>query len=244
MIVSSTTVVSASHCKRVPAVAAAIAAAAVAVVLVAVVAVAGKCIARCRVFSLRCLVCLSPFLLSHFSSSAPSAELRVSSTLSLSRACSAALLAARHVRRRPRAIRKCGPLSTRIHQAFLHHVTCLFDTSFPSCIEFMSIFSSTHSSCVVISSFPSCSSRASTSPSSFLLLLQSLLRSRLSFSLLLSCHFFLSLFLRSPLLSRLLRSSLFLSRLSEPSFILPLTPFLLWIFRLRVLHTIDSIVIL
>ena len=40
-----------------------------------------------------------------------------------------------------RAVRKCGPLST-----------CLLDTSFSSCIDFVSSsFASTHSSCVVIS---------------------------------------------------------------------------------------------
>ena len=48
-----------------------------------------------------------------------------------------------------------GPLSTRIHQAFRHHVMSLFDTSFSSCIEFV-FFTSTHSSCVVISPFPCC----------------------------------------------------------------------------------------
>ena len=39
----------------------------------------------------------------------------------------------------------CSPLSTRIHHAFRHHVMCLFDTSFSSCIE----LATTHSSCVV-----------------------------------------------------------------------------------------------
>ena len=60
----------------------------------------------------------------------------------------------------------CGPLSIRTHQASLHHVMCLFDTSFPSCIEFPSFLSSTHFSCVVMSSSPSCRSWASTSLSS------------------------------------------------------------------------------
>ena len=91
-------------------------------------------------FALHCLVCLSPFL-PHVSPSASSAKLWVSSTLSSSRACSAALLAARQIRRRPRAVRMCGPPSTRIHHAFFHHVVCLFDTSL--------------STYVVISSFPS-----------------------------------------------------------------------------------------
>ena len=49
-------------------------------------------------------------------------------------------------------VHMCGPLSTRIHQAFLHHVMCLFDTSFSSCIEFVSFFASTHFSCVFITS--------------------------------------------------------------------------------------------
>ena len=57
-----------------------------------------------------------------------------------------------HVGRRPGAVRRCGPLFARIHQA-------LFDTSFSSCIEFVSSsFPSTHSSCVVISTSPSCPS--------------------------------------------------------------------------------------
>ena len=85
------------------------------------------------------------------------------SVCSSSRTSSAALVAARHVRRRPRAVRNCGPLSTRIHQAFLHHVPCLFDTLFTSCIEFVSFFfASTHSSCVVVSP-SSCSPWACTS---------------------------------------------------------------------------------
>ena len=109
----------------------------------------GKTTCRVLLSSLLVLPCSHSFL-PHFSSSASSARLWVSSALSSSRACSAALLA-------PRAVLRCGPLSTRIHQAFFHHVMCLFDTSF-SCIEFVSFFSSTHSSCVVISSFPSCSS--------------------------------------------------------------------------------------
>ena len=139
------------------------AAAAAAVVGVAL-AVVGKWITRCKVFALHCLVCLSPFLLPHVPPSASSAGLRVSSTLSSSRACSTALLAARQIRRRPHAVRVCGPLSTRIH-AFFHHVMCLFDTSF-SCIEFVSFFAPTHFSCVVTSYSPSCPFWASTSLSS------------------------------------------------------------------------------
>ena len=93
------------HCKRVAATAAAVPAAASAVVVVGVaVVVACKWITRCKVFPLHCLVCLSPFLLHHVFPSASSARLRVSSTLSSSRACSAALLAARQIRRRPRAV--------------------------------------------------------------------------------------------------------------------------------------------
>ena len=87
----------------------------------------GRRSTMCRVFSLHCLVVLSLLsFLPHFSSSASSARLRVSSTLSSSRACSAALLAARQIRRRPRAVRMCGPLSTRINHAF-HHDMCLLD---------------------------------------------------------------------------------------------------------------------
>ena len=106
---------------------------------------------------------LLPFLPSQF---LPSAELWVSSTLSSSRACSAALLAARQIRRRPRAVHMCGPPSIRIHHAFRHHVRCLFDSPISSCNEFVFFFASTHSSCFVISSFPSCPSWASTSLSS------------------------------------------------------------------------------
>ena len=45
----------------------------VAAAVAVAVASAGKCKTMCSVFSLHCLVCLSPFLLSHFSSSASSA---------------------------------------------------------------------------------------------------------------------------------------------------------------------------
>ena len=147
------------HWRRFAAVAAAVAAAAVMVVLVSVavaLALASKFITRCRVLSFRCLVSL-PF---SFPISLP-LPLRLSS--GSSRACSAALLAARHVRRRPRAVHKGVPLSTQIHQAFLHHLMCLFDTSFSSCVEFISFFASTHSSCVVISSSLPCPSWASAS---------------------------------------------------------------------------------
>ena len=57
---------------------------------------------RCRVFSLHCLFCLSLLsFLPHFSPSASSAKLWVSSTLSSSRACSAALPAAARFVDRP-----------------------------------------------------------------------------------------------------------------------------------------------
>ena len=87
-------------------------------------------------------VCLSVCLFSHFASSA---RHRISSTLSPSRACSAALLAARQTRRRPLALRMLDPSSIRIHHAFLNHVMCLFDTSLSSQIWFLlspSLFSS------------------------------------------------------------------------------------------------------
>ena len=80
------------------------------------------------------LFCLSLLSFLPFSPSASSA-VWVSSTLSSSRA-------ARQTRRRPRAVRMCGPLSTRIHHAFFHHVMCLFDTSFSSFVEFTSALSS------------------------------------------------------------------------------------------------------
>ena len=96
----------------------------------------GRCSTRCRVFSLPCLVCLSVCLLPHFSRSASSARRGASPAPSSSRACSAALLAARQTRRLPLALRMCGPLSTRIHHALCHHVMCLFDTWHSSCTEF------------------------------------------------------------------------------------------------------------
>ena len=119
---------------------------------------AGKWKTTCHVLLSSLFLSCSHFFLPHFSPSASSVKLWVSSTLSLSRACSAALLAVRQTHRRPRAVLMCGPLSTQIHQAFFHHVMCLFDTSF-SRTESVSFFSSTHSSCVVISSFPSWPSR-------------------------------------------------------------------------------------
>ena len=75
--------------------------------------------------------CFSLAPISSFSispNSVSSAGLWVFSTLSSSRACSAALLVARHTRRRPRAVCMCGPLSTRIHLAFLHPAMCPFGT--------------------------------------------------------------------------------------------------------------------
>ena len=58
-----------------------------------------------------------------------------------------------------------GRCPIRTHQAFRHHVMCLFDTSFSSCVEF-SFLASTHFSCVVTSFTSSCPSWASTSLSS------------------------------------------------------------------------------
>ena len=145
------------HCKRI----AAVAAAAVGVAAFA------RWKTTCSVLlSFLPVVPCSPFFLPPVSPSASSAKLWVSPTPSLSRACSAALLAARQIRGRPRAVRMCGPLSTRIHHAFFHHVMCLFDTSLSSYIEFVSFFASTHFSCVVTSFASSCPSWASISLSS------------------------------------------------------------------------------
>ena len=158
LVVHHHTHVRVRHCKRIAAVAAAAA-------VVGVVAFA-KWKTTCSVLlSFLPVVPCSHFFLPSVSSSASSAKRWVSPTPSLSRACSAALLAARQTRRRPRAVRMCGPLFTRIHHAFLHHVMCLFDTSFSSCIEF-SFLASTHFSCVVTSFASWCPSWASTSLSS------------------------------------------------------------------------------
>ena len=62
-----------------------------------------------------------------------------------------------HALRRPRAVCRCGPLSMRTHLDLCHHVMCLFDTSYFSCIEFVSSsLSSTLLSRVVLSPSPSC----------------------------------------------------------------------------------------
>ena len=94
-------------CKRIAAVAAAVFA-------------VGRWKTTCRVLlaSLPVLPCSHFFL--HLSLFPLPLRLWVSLTLSSSRTGSAALLAARHVRQGPRAVRMCGPLSTRIHQAVLH----------------------------------------------------------------------------------------------------------------------------
>ena len=152
MVLFSTTLLS-GYCRGITALPAAVAAAVVVAAGVAV-ALPGKRITRRRVLALGCLVCLS-LSRSPFLSLCLFGEARVLSTLSSSRACSAAILAARQIRRRRRDVRMCGPPSTRIHHAFFHHVMCLFDTSLSTCIEFISFFSSKHSPCVVISSFPS-----------------------------------------------------------------------------------------
>ena len=154
------------YCRLIAAAGAAVAAGIV-VALVVAVAFGGRCSTICRMFSLHCLVCFSTFLLHHFSPSASSARPWVSSTLSSSRACLVALLAARQTLRLPLALRMLDPSSIRTHHSFLHHVMYLFGTSLPSCAEFLvssTLFSPTHSSCV----FPcpsslSCSSRAFTS---------------------------------------------------------------------------------
>ena len=90
------------HCHRIPAGTAGAAAAVAADVAFALIAVAvallGRCSTMCRVFSLHCLFC--PSLLSFLPHFSPS----------------------RQIRRRPLAVRMCGPLSTRLHQAFFHHV--------------------------------------------------------------------------------------------------------------------------
>ena len=86
-------------------------------------------------FSLPCLICLSVCLLAHFSRSASSARRWASPAPSSSRACSAALLAARQTRRLLLALRMCGPLSARIHHALCPHDMCLFDTWHSSCTE-------------------------------------------------------------------------------------------------------------
>ena len=85
---------------------------------------------------LTALSSLSVCFLLHFSRSASSARRWASPAPSSSRACSAALLAARQTRRLPLALRMCGPLSTRIHHALCHHVMCLFDTWHSACTEF------------------------------------------------------------------------------------------------------------
>ena len=115
------------HCKRTVA---AVAAAA------AVVAV-GKWKTTCKVL----LSVLSVFPCSRFSLSPPA-------FFPVSRISCAALVAARHTLRRSRAVRRCGPLLTRTHQALCHHVMCLFDTWLSSCNEFESSpCSSTSPSC-------------------------------------------------------------------------------------------------
>ena len=112
-----------------------LAAAAVATVA-AVVVVAGAAVGMCKttwiVASLFCLPCLSPHLCLSLSPSSP----WVSPTHSSWQACSAACLAARQILRRPLAVRMCGPLLTRTHHAFCHHVMCLFDTWLSLCSEF------------------------------------------------------------------------------------------------------------
>ena len=139
---------------------------------------------------------LSPFLpfFPRVSPSASSAKLWVSSTLSSSRACSAAFLAARQIRRRPRPVRICGPTSTRIHHAF----------STMSCVY------STHQSHLVLNSFPSFLQRIFLALSPLLFLRVPPKPELLFLSLFLLSPLLFSRLLRSALLSRLLRSLLLL----------------------------------
>ena len=78
-------------------------------------------------FSLRCLACLSPFVLSHFSPFTSSTSRCVSPTLSSSQTSSAALLTARQTQRLPLTLRMVDPASIRIHHNLFHHVMCLLD---------------------------------------------------------------------------------------------------------------------
>ena len=108
---------------------------AVAWVVAVAVAFCGRCSTRCNVLSVHCLsVCLFP----HFSHFASSAGHWVSSTLSPSRACSAALLAARQTRRRPLALRMLDPSSIRIHHAFPRHVSVRHITVFTKLVSVLS----------------------------------------------------------------------------------------------------------
>ena len=108
------------HCSRIAAMAAG-------------VAVAGKCTTVCRVFSLHCLVCLSPAFFLHFGCLSGLSD-RVSTASLFGRS------SARQTLRLPLALRMLNPASIRIHHALLHHVMCLFDTSMSSCLEFPSSF--------------------------------------------------------------------------------------------------------
>ena len=116
---------------------------ATAVVVVAGVALVGRCSTMCSVLLSLPLHFPSLFFLSLQDSNWVSSVTRISR---------AALVAARHTCRRPRAVRRCGPLFIRTHHDFCHHVKCLFDTWFLSCIEFApSPFSSPLPSRVVLS---------------------------------------------------------------------------------------------
>ena len=135
------------------------------------------------------------------------AEVWTSSVRSASCVSCTALVAARHIRRRPRFVHMYGLLSARIHQTFRHHVTRLFDTWFSSYIVrvflfFYNAFLSRRS--------PSSSRAILDLHLSFLfsLLLQNLCSSHFPFSIFLSLHFFLTRLMRSPLFSRFLRSPL------------------------------------
>ena len=105
---------------------------------------------------------------------------RVSPTQFPSRTCSAACLAARQVLRRPLALRMCGPLSTRTHHAFCHHVMCLFDTWLSSCTEFTSSSSCPPWAFTSLSCPPWLSLRSRASPGPHLLFLARFAPPRLS----------------------------------------------------------------
>ena len=180
--------------------------------------------------------CLS-FSLFFFQCSAAtlSARFWISSTQSPSRACSAALLAARRSCAFPLALRMLDPSSMRIHHAFLHHVMCLFDTSFSSCIGFVFFNAFLLRWHLFFSFAPFLGLNFSVFFPSLLL---SLCPPGLLFSLLLSLHFFLLSFLTplepwflSPaafvppaLSSALLHSPRARSPRDQTSLLLPLPP--------------------
>ena len=128
----------------------------------------------------------------------------------------------------------CDPLSTRIHKVFFHRIMCLFDTSFSSCAEFVSFFSSTHSSFVVISSSlcPELPLPSFAPPGPLLLSLAAplLCSSRASYALFSSSSFTscsLSSFFSKPISHLSAPLALTLSLSLSLGFLLPLALFLL-----------------